>query len=75
MVDKPAAEYFLAKYDIENEFKSSPPFYVGQFHRAVKKGNFTLLNVVEGGFNLISREVYKQINQKWARNTSHQVQH
>lgn len=65
MIDKPPAEYFLAKYDIANQFKSSPPFYTGQFHRAVKKGNNTLLEVVENGFTLISNSEYKQIDNKW----------
>ena len=65
MIDKPPAEYFLAKYDITNQFKSSPPFYTGQFHRAVKKGNTTLLEVVENGFSLISKNEYKQIDNKW----------
>lgn len=65
MVDQPPAEYFLAKYDIYNQFHASPPFYTGQFHRAVKKGNTELLKVVEQGFGLITPSEYKYIDRQW----------
>jgi PAS domain S-box-containing protein len=65
MIDKPPAEYFLAKYDLQNQFNASPPFYTGQFHRAVKKGNTALLSVIEQGFSLISPSEYKYIDRHW----------
>jgi len=65
MMDKPPAEYFLLKYGLHNEFRSSEPFYVGQFHRAVLKGNTALLATVEEGFQLISPSEYRVIDSRW----------
>ena len=49
---------------IQNEFKSSSVLYSGQLHRGVKKGNLQLLNIVQSGFNRISRQEYKKIDNK-----------
>ena len=43
VVDAPPALYFLYKLGIQDYFKQSAPLNVGQFHRAVKKGNSDLL--------------------------------
>lgn len=65
MMDKPPAEYFLLKYGLYNDFRASQPFYVGQFHRAVRKGNTALLVTVEEGFQLISNSEYRLIESQW----------
>jgi len=65
VIDKPPAEYFINKYGIQSEFNSSSPLYTGQFHRAVKKGNLTLLNTVESGFKQISSLESNTINVRW----------
>ncbi|PWH12941.1 MAG: hypothetical protein DDG59_14995 [Anaerolineae bacterium] len=65
MMDKPPAEYFLLKYELYNDFRSSQPFYVGQFHRAVRKGNIALLATVEEGFRLITPSEYRGIYTRW----------
>ncbi|MBE0602522.1 MAG: PAS domain S-box protein, partial [Deltaproteobacteria bacterium] len=43
----------------------SKPLYVGEFHRAVLKGNKPLLATVEDGFARISPAELKEIDRKW----------
>jgi len=65
VIDKPPALYFLYKYGIQKHYKVSSPLNVGEFHRAVRKGNTGLLKEVEAGFALISRQELEQIEKKW----------
>ena len=60
--DKPPALFYIYKYNIEKKFRYSIYLYSGQFHRAVLKGNSSLLT---RGFELIEDEEYEEINQKW----------
>jgi two-component system sensor histidine kinase EvgS len=64
-VDSPPAKYFLYKYNLEQEFRSTAPLYAGEFHRAVRKGNTALLRTVEEGFAKISAGEYASIERKW----------
>jgi ABC-type amino acid transport substrate-binding protein len=54
VVDAPPALYFLNKLDIGTQFRRSAPINVGEFHRAVRKGNTALLKTVEAGFAAIT---------------------
>jgi len=63
--DKPPALFYIYKYKIENTFNYSLTLNTGQFHRAVRKGNNSLLNLVKEGFNKITDVEYQQINRKW----------
>jgi len=65
MMDQPPAEYFLLKYDLYNDFRASQPFYVGQFHRAVRKGDTALLATIEEGFQLITPSEVRGIYSRW----------
>jgi PAS domain S-box-containing protein len=65
VVDAPPAHYFLYKLGIHDQYKQSAPLNVGQFHRAVKKGNRDLLKVVEDGFGQIPTDELKKIETKW----------
>jgi len=65
VIDKPPADYFLYLYGIEKEFNQTEPLYSGQFHRAVLKGNTSLLQTIENGFSKISDGEYRAIDQKW----------
>ncbi len=65
VADKPPALYFLYKFGIIDRYKVSPSLYVGEFHRAVKKGNSELLKQVEAGFNLIPANELRNIETKW----------
>jgi ABC-type amino acid transport substrate-binding protein len=65
VVDQPPALYFLHKFGIRNRFKQSPPINVGEFHRAVKKGNRDLLHLVENGFGQMTPREMRLISRKW----------
>jgi PAS domain S-box-containing protein len=64
-VDKPPALYYLYKYGLENDFRLAFTLYQGEFHRAVRKGNEALLQLVEDGFARITPEQYEEIDRKW----------
>ena len=63
--DKPPTMYYLHKLGLEKEFRQTAPLYVGEFHRAVRKGNSAMLKIVEDGFAQISEAERKKIDEKW----------
>ncbi|OYW76471.1 MAG: hypothetical protein B7Z37_08535 [Verrucomicrobia bacterium 12-59-8] len=65
VVDKTPAQYFLQKLGIESEFRMSAPVSIGEFHRAVGKGNAGLLQLVEKGFDDVGAWELAQIEKKW----------
>ncbi|MGD9948181.1 MAG: transporter substrate-binding domain-containing protein [Desulfobulbus sp.] len=65
VADAPPALYFLYKYGLQNDFKRSQPIQVGEFHRAVKKGNLALLREIETGFALLTPGELAGIEKKW----------
>ena len=65
VTDAPPSLYFLHKFGLQDLYKQSAPLYVGQFHRAVKKGNRELLEVVEAGFAEMSDRELSRIETKW----------
>jgi len=64
-IDKPPALYFLIKMGIQDQFRESEPLYSGEFHRAVRKGDTTLLEEVQQGFSAISKDEYEGIERHW----------
>lgn len=64
-VDKPPALYYLYKLNIEKKFKMGPLLYTGEFHRAVKKGNLELVEIIENGFKKITNNEKKDIDNRW----------
>lgn len=64
-VDQPAASYLLHKYGIVDRFKKTAPLYSGEFHRAVPKGATELLQLVNDGFNRLSRDELETIDERW----------
>jgi PAS domain S-box-containing protein len=65
VIDEPPALYYLYKNQINGEFSFSEPLYSGEFHRAVKKGDEALLNLVTDGFAQITPAEYQTINDRW----------
>ena len=65
VVDEPAALYYLYQKGIVNAFSRSQSLYSGQFHRAVKKGDTTMLALIREGFGRISSEELHQIDDHW----------
>ncbi len=64
-IDKPPALYYLYKMGLQSQFRYTNPLYIGEFHRAVKKGNSALLQKIENGFSLIDPAEYRAIERKW----------
>lgn len=69
VMDKPPADYFLAKYKITKDFNQTVPLYTGQFRRAVLEGNTILLNLVESGFSKFTEEELSTIDRNWYPST------
>ena len=64
-IDKPPAEYILNKLGVADDFRFSAPLYVGQFHRAFRKGDDAVMKTVEDGFANIAETDLKAIDEKW----------
>ncbi|MBT1072681.1 PocR ligand-binding domain-containing protein [Pelotalea chapellei] len=64
-MEKVPAHYFLYKFEIYDQFRETDPFYTGQFHRAVHKGDLALLETLEKGFNAIPQADYDAIEKRW----------
>ena len=64
-MDKPPALYYLYKMGLDKEFRYSPAVHTGSFHRAVRKGNAAVLDLVERGFQQISAAEYAVIEERW----------
>ncbi len=64
-VDRPPALYYLNRMGIAEQFHETKPLYVGEFHRAARKGNRALLNTVERGFTMISDQENAEIDRRW----------
>jgi len=65
IMDEPPALYFLYRNGIQDEFNYSEPLYSGAFHRAVKKGDTETLAIIQQGFASISRQEYREIDNRW----------
>ena len=65
VMDKPPALYFLHKQGLEGEFRMSAPVSIGQFHRAVKKGNVEMLQQIEKGFAALGEAEFERIKNNW----------
>ncbi len=64
-IDKPPAVYFINKLGMASQFRFSAPLYIGEFHRAVRKGDEALLQLVDEGFAQITPAELQEIQQKW----------
>ena len=65
VVDKTPAQYFLQKLGISSEFRMTEAVSLGEFHRAVRRGNAGLLRLVENGFDDVGRGELAMIEKKW----------
>jgi two-component system cell cycle sensor histidine kinase/response regulator CckA len=70
-MDEPPAGYLLNQHGLGKDFRHSPAIAGGAFHRAVRKGNLTLLTTLEDGFARITADEYKQIDEKWLGSAIH----
>ncbi len=64
-IDKPPATYFFNRAGAAEEFRHSPPLYVGEFHWAVAKGNDALKLLIDEGFARITAQERQLIDERW----------
>ncbi len=64
-LDRPPANYFLSRKQMERAFRASPPLFVGQFHWAVRKGDAATRQLVQEGFARISPREVDEVRHRW----------
>jgi diguanylate cyclase (GGDEF)-like protein/PAS domain S-box-containing protein len=64
-IDKPPAYHFFNQEGVADQYRHTPPLYVGQFHWAVAKGRHDLKQFVETGFAMISPQERQAIEARW----------
>jgi len=64
MDDYPAT-YYLYRLDADNRILRAFTLYQGQFHRAVRKGDWQTLRLVERGMSAISQAEISALEAKW----------
>lgn len=64
-VDQAPAAYFMHKFGIADRFRQTDPLNIGYFHRAVPKGQYERLQLIEQGFAAISPEEQRRIEETW----------
>ncbi|HUL92571.1 MAG TPA: transporter substrate-binding domain-containing protein [Burkholderiales bacterium] len=67
-MDTTAAEYFLFKHGLADEFRQTPPLYTTRFHWAVRKGRTELRDFIQRGFDRIRPEELREIDARWIGN-------
>ena len=65
VIDRPPALYYLFKLGIRDRFRNSESLYVGEFHRAVHKGDTETFSLLESGFGQITDDEQHRITEKW----------
>ncbi len=63
--DKPPATYFLVRKQLEHQFRSTRPLYIGQFHWAVRKGDAATFKLVQDGFARITPAEMRDLQAHW----------
>lgn len=69
--DRPPATYFLVRKQLEHQFRSSPPLFVGQFHWAVRKGDDVTFKLVRDGFATIPKADLQEAHDRWLGSVVH----
>ena len=64
-MDEQPADFYLYRRNAQHEFNKAFELYLGQAHRAVRKGNLALLKQVEDGMRAISADERAALAGKW----------
>lgn len=64
-MDEPPANFLIHRKKAEDNFNYALYLYSGEFHRAVKKGDKELFEMVKRGFEAITPQEYDQIKRRW----------
>ncbi len=63
--DEQPTQYFLSRENLTGDFRQSKSLYKTELHWAVRKGRVSLREFVDRGFDKISREEMKALEEKW----------
>ncbi|NCA69771.1 MAG: transporter substrate-binding domain-containing protein [Sphingobacteriia bacterium] len=66
-LDEHPANYYLYRLDAHQRFQQAFSLYEGQFHRAVRKGDRAILELVAQGMAAISAEEEAAIRRQWMK--------
>ncbi|HEY6239918.1 MAG TPA: PAS domain S-box protein, partial [Burkholderiales bacterium] len=64
-MDLTAAQYFIYKLNLADEFRQTEPLYVARFHWAVAKGRAELRDFIQQGFGRVSASELRDIENRW----------
>ncbi|MFT3850672.1 MAG: transporter substrate-binding domain-containing protein [Propionivibrio sp.] len=64
-MDEQPADFYLYRRNVQHDFAKAFELYLGQAHRAVKKGNGAILKEVEDGMLSISTDERRALADKW----------
>jgi PAS domain S-box-containing protein len=64
-MDSPAAQYFLYKQALADEFRQTAPLYTAGFHWAVAGGRTELRDFIQSGFERIPEARLREIEERW----------
>ena len=64
-MDEQPADFYLYRKNAQHDFNKAFELYLGQAHRAVRKGQLALLGEVEDGVALITPDEHRALAEKW----------
>ncbi len=64
-MDLPAAQYYIFKQSLADEFRQTSPLYVARFHWAVLNGRADLRDFIQRGFERITAQELQDIEARW----------
>jgi PAS domain S-box-containing protein len=67
-MDLTAAQYYIFKLNLADEFRQTEPLYVARFHWAVAKGRSELRDFIQKGFERVSADELEGIDARWTGN-------
>jgi ABC-type amino acid transport substrate-binding protein len=66
ILDELVVAYFVKKYNLQNKVvKIGEPVDVGKMTLPVRKGNTVLLDILNKGVDMVSKEEWREIEEKW----------
>ena len=66
IMDEQVVVYFVAEYDLQDKItKTSRPVDEGEVTLPVRKGDFTLLEILNKGIDMVSKDEWKEIEKEW----------
>ena len=64
-LDEGPADFYFYRLKAGSDFRMAFQLYVGQFHRAVRKGDVAMLQLVQRGMDMVSPSEQAELRRKW----------